>query len=139
MSPLSSVGAERTWSERTTQNAVADLTAAIQLSPGCAETHFTRGTAYLRWGDNERAIADLTAAIQLKPDFGDAYFTRAAAYGKRYGLPANPGEWAKGAPGYDPAVADVTAADRLGPADPETREAVKWGMAAIRDAEQRRT
>ncbi len=50
----------------------------------------------------------------------------------------NPGEWRKGVPGYNLAIADVIAADRLGPADPDVREALKWGPAAIREAEQRR-
>ncbi len=117
-------------------DAVADLTAAIQLNPdsmqGCL-AYFTRATAYLRWGDHEKAIVDATAAIGLSPTFADAYFTRSSAYLKRYGLPPDPRQWPRDAPGVDMIVADLAATDRLVSTDPEVREAAKGILSLIRD------
>ncbi|MGA2253019.1 MAG: tetratricopeptide repeat protein [Thermoguttaceae bacterium] len=119
-------------------DAIADLTAAIRLNPDSTAAcwaYSTRGTAYLRWGDYDKAIVDLTAAINLKPDFADAYFARSSAYAKRFGLPADPRQWPKGAPGYDMIVADLMAAERLTPTDPEVREFAKAILAAIRESQ----
>ena len=118
-------------------DAIADLTAAIQLNPDSTAAYWaytTRGTAYLRWGDYEKAIADCTAAIQLKPDLADAYFTRSSAYAKRYGLPVDPRQWPMDPPGRDSIVADLTAAARLISNDPEVPEFAKGILSLIRDA-----
>ncbi|MGE3991292.1 tetratricopeptide repeat protein [Pseudorhodoplanes sp.] len=62
--------------------AVADLTKAVELAPKDPNRFYNRGDAYRDKGDNERAIADYTSAIKLRSDF--RYFTnRGLVYAKQ--------------------------------------------------------
>ena len=48
--------------------ALADLTKAVEISPGDAETRFFRGAVYALTDEREKALADLTAALELGLD-----------------------------------------------------------------------
>ena len=56
--------------------AIADLTQAIQLNPGIAQAYFQRGQAQQSKGQLAEAIADYTKAIELKADYAEAYSNR---------------------------------------------------------------
>jgi|GEM_PF-6743214 len=60
--------------------AIADYTAAIELSPDYAEAYNDRAFAYYLKGDFERAISDYTRAIELRPNYPKAYNSRGVAY-----------------------------------------------------------
>ncbi len=47
--------------------AIAALTAAIELCPGCGGYYEARGNSHLRSGNSERAIADFERALELEP------------------------------------------------------------------------
>jgi tetratricopeptide (TPR) repeat protein len=67
--------------------ALADITRAIELDPGYARYHLNRARIHL-WSlsDYESAIADLERAIELNPDSLDAYDELSRVY-------INMGEW----------------------------------------------
>jgi tetratricopeptide (TPR) repeat protein len=81
--------------------AIADGTQALALSPNDPVAYNNRASAYRGKGLYDQAIADATRAIALKPDYKFAYVDRGLAYA------------AKGS--YDQAIADYTAAIRLDP------------------------
>ncbi|MYV61885.1 tetratricopeptide repeat protein, partial [Streptomyces sp. SID4931] len=56
--------------------AVADLTAALELDPAYAWALATRGQAHHQAGRHDQAIADLTAALELDPTSAWAHATR---------------------------------------------------------------
>jgi|GEM_PF-5149506 len=60
--------------------AIADYTQAINLSPNYAMAYNNRGWAYYLKGDLDQAIKDTTKAIQLDPDVAYAYITRGHVY-----------------------------------------------------------
>ena len=64
------------------QEAIADLSSAIELKPDFALSYNNRGTAYGKSGNHEAAIADFSKAIKLQPDYAEAYYNRGTAYGK---------------------------------------------------------
>ncbi|MGO9108438.1 MAG: tetratricopeptide repeat protein, partial [Thermoguttaceae bacterium] len=86
-------------------NAIADFTEAIRLSPTCTTAYNFRGLASLAnaclgKGEYGKAIADFTEAIRLDPKHAAAYHSRGYSY-------ALMGEKAK-------AEADFAQANRLG-------------------------
>jgi tetratricopeptide (TPR) repeat protein len=81
--------------------AIADLTVALQFAPADAGLHIERGLAYEEKPDYDRAIADYTAAIRLAPEEGRAWHHRGRVHSARRQ--------------YEPAVADFTAALRAEP------------------------
>src|SRR5262249_28146826 len=60
--------------------ALADLNAAIYLVPDDARSYDARGTVYGNLGKYERALADFNKAIQLSPDFAGALLNRGHTY-----------------------------------------------------------
>ena len=71
--------------------AIADYTEAIRLSPsaagtynsqGIAKAYANRGIAYCDEGEYEKAIADHTESIRLRPDCDATYCLRGVAHAK---------------------------------------------------------
>ena len=60
--------------------AIADFTAALKLTPGNATLYVLRGTSYGNKSDFQRAITDFTEAIRLDPKDSAAYANRGVAY-----------------------------------------------------------
>ena len=85
------------------EQALRELTRAIELHPGYVEAYLARSHVYFTMGDNDRAIADLSEVIRLAPDLAAGYTSRAGAY-------LNRGE-------PDRAIADCCQAIRLDPND----------------------
>lgn len=78
------------------EQAIADYTRAIQLTPNVVEYYFMRGLAYLELGDLDRAIADYDRAIEIGPGdargatysfYAEVYFKRATAYERNGDVP----------------------------------------------------
>jgi len=61
-----------------TNEAIEDLTKAIELNPRYAEAYAGRGTAKADKRDFTGAIEDFTIAIELQPSYAMAYIGRAA-------------------------------------------------------------
>jgi tetratricopeptide (TPR) repeat protein len=59
------------------ERAIADLAAALEITPDNAKAYYTLGAVYSRKEDTEHAIADYTKAIDLDPKYVDAYEARA--------------------------------------------------------------
>jgi tetratricopeptide (TPR) repeat protein len=81
--------------------AIADLTVALQFTPADAALHIDRGLAYEEKPDYDRAIADYTAAIRLAPEEARAWHHRGRVHAARRQ--------------YERAVADFTQAIRAEP------------------------
>ena len=81
--------------------AVAELTKAIEIDPRDARAYITRGMAYNDKDESDLAIADFTKVIEIKPTDARAYVYRGMAY-------KNKGE-------YDLAVADYSKAIEIDP------------------------
>jgi tetratricopeptide (TPR) repeat protein len=67
--------------------AIADLTKAIQLNPNYAEAYFERAETYFRWAKAYRTLhmkakilEDYTRSIQLNPQYAVAYYQRGNVY-----------------------------------------------------------
>jgi tetratricopeptide (TPR) repeat protein len=58
------------------ENAVGDLTQAIEYDPQFADAYFWRGNAYLMENSHDAAVADYNKAIALKPGFTAVYLSR---------------------------------------------------------------
>ena len=87
--------------------ALADLSAAIQLSPNEPEYYYQRANAYWASGQADLALMDYDHVLMLKQDFLPAYIPRAEIkLGK------------KDAPG---AIADLETVDRLAPKQADLR------------------
>jgi tetratricopeptide (TPR) repeat protein len=87
--------------------ALADLSAAIQLSPNEPEYYYQRANAYWAGGQADLALMDYDHVLMLKQDFLPAYIPRAEIkLGK------------KDAPG---AIADLETVDRLAPKQADLR------------------
>jgi len=67
-------------SQENDDQAIADLTKAIERKYNLVESYNNRGILYVRKGNYDQAIPDFTKTIALKPDLVDAYCNRAAAY-----------------------------------------------------------
>jgi tetratricopeptide (TPR) repeat protein len=81
--------------------AIADLTEALRLSPRNAMAYHYRGLSWNSKGDHDRAIADYTEAIRINANYAQAYVNRGAAR--------------SGKGDYDGAIADHSEAIRLNP------------------------
>jgi tetratricopeptide (TPR) repeat protein len=68
------------------EEALDDLSRAIELTPDQAEAHNNRALVYLRLGETQKALDDSTWAINAKPDYAKAYSTRGEVY-MRLGQP----------------------------------------------------
>ncbi len=62
------------------EQAVEELSAAIESNPADAEALHHRATAHVWLGQNEEALADAEEAVRLDPDDVDSYHARAAAH-----------------------------------------------------------
>ncbi|MFF3208679.1 tetratricopeptide repeat protein [Streptomyces sp. NPDC002962] len=85
------------------EQAIADVTAALEIDPAYAWALGTRGQAHLQAGRHEQAIADLTTALEIDPTLAWVLVSRGLAH-----LQA---DW------YEQAIADLTAALEIDPAD----------------------
>jgi tetratricopeptide (TPR) repeat protein/predicted aspartyl protease len=95
-------------SRRDYEQALADLSRAIELDPTQADYFYERGSAYDADKQPARALADFTQAIKVKPDHVPALLARAALREQR----------------RDPAEAigaDLDAADRAAPGAADMR------------------
>jgi tetratricopeptide repeat protein len=61
-------------------DAINDLSAAIQLTPNNPELYTLRGQMYLYLYQWDNVLADYNKAIQLDPTYADAYFLRGVLY-----------------------------------------------------------
>ena len=59
-------------------DAINDLTIAIQKGPTEPAWHNARGTAWKKKGETDNAIADYSKAIQIDPKYSEAYTNRAS-------------------------------------------------------------
>ena len=64
---------EITLSASAFDNAINDLTKAIELKPNNASAYINRGSAHYEKAEFNRAIADFTRAIELNPKSALAY------------------------------------------------------------------
>jgi tetratricopeptide (TPR) repeat protein len=62
------------------EEAIRELSQAIETDPGFAGAYYQRGASYYRNGQHAEAEADLTQAIALQPDLAEAYFVRGLLY-----------------------------------------------------------
>jgi tetratricopeptide (TPR) repeat protein len=60
--------------------AAADFTKAIALSPAAYKAYGNLGIVHQKMGQPDRAIEDFNKAIALNPNFSEAYFNRGLAY-----------------------------------------------------------
>ncbi|GIL14416.1 MAG: hypothetical protein BroJett038_31360 [Chloroflexota bacterium] len=61
-------------------DAIADLTAALEITPQNPELHLLRGQMYLALYEWDKALTDYNAALELAPDYADAYYYRGVLY-----------------------------------------------------------
>lgn len=61
-------------------DAIIDLTAALELDPDNPELYTLRGQMYLALYEWDAALADYNAALELAPDYADAYYYRGVLY-----------------------------------------------------------
>lgn len=80
-------------------DAIAELSLALELAPEDAIALYNRGNFYFRSKDLDRAIADFTEVIRVRPNFALAYMNRGTAYSSQGRL--------------DAALADLNAAEQL--------------------------
>lgn len=62
------------------EEAIRDLSRAIEIKPNMTEAYYNRALAYSLEGRNTDAIRDLSEAIRRNPGYADAYHNRAVAY-----------------------------------------------------------
>jgi len=62
------------------QQAIEDLSRAIEIKPGYIDAYNNRGIAYKDLGNYSQAIEDLNRAIEMKPRFAEAYNNRGIAH-----------------------------------------------------------
>jgi tetratricopeptide (TPR) repeat protein len=79
------------------EEAIADLSEAIQLDSNLAEAYYNRGRAYANLANLEQAIQDYDQAIQLDPSNLLAVTNRGSAY-------ADLGEFDQAIQDYDQAI-----------------------------------
>jgi tetratricopeptide (TPR) repeat protein len=62
------------------EQAIEELSLAVEVDPGFAEAYHLRGVVYREVGQLAKAEADLTQAIALAPDLAEAYYARGELY-----------------------------------------------------------
>jgi len=62
------------------EQAIQELSLAVEADPGFAEAYHLRGVVYREAGQLAEAEADLTQAIALEPDLVEAYYERGYLY-----------------------------------------------------------
>ncbi|MEO1349522.1 MAG: tetratricopeptide repeat protein, partial [Cyanobacteria bacterium J06635_15] len=62
------------------EQAIADLSQALQLDPEYASAYNNRGNAHYNKGNYEQAIDDLSRALQIDPEYAVAYYNRGNAH-----------------------------------------------------------
>jgi len=67
------------WELNNTDQALQDITAAVQAQPRQPQLRFQRGNIRLHVGDQQGAITDYTEAIRLDETFTEAYVNRGSA------------------------------------------------------------
>jgi tetratricopeptide (TPR) repeat protein len=87
------------------EEAIAELTQAIDICPEYAELYFNRGTAYCWIEEYEKAIEDYNAAISMNESYHEAYNGRGYAY--------------SGMDEYNVAIANYTEAISIEPTNAE--------------------
>lgn len=85
-------------------SAIRDCSASLELKPGDAKAHYTRGLAYKEMSDNWSALSDVNATLKTYPDDPVAIGQRAMLHVEMYE--------------YDLALADMTRILALKPNDP---------------------
>lgn len=60
--------------------AIVELTKAVQINPNFAEAYCLRGELYRNKSDLGRAIPDYSKAIQINPNYAEVYYYRAVSY-----------------------------------------------------------
>lgn len=58
------------------EEAIADLTAAVDSGAATVSTYTLRGEAYMQMGDYRNAMADFDKAIEIEPTYSVAYYDR---------------------------------------------------------------
>ncbi len=61
-------------------DAITDLTAALEFDSQSPELYILRGQMYLALFEWDKALADYNAALELAPDYADAYYYRGLLY-----------------------------------------------------------
>jgi tetratricopeptide (TPR) repeat protein len=61
-------------------DAIHDLTAALDYNPDSPALYSLRGQMYLALYEWDKALADYNAALELAPDYSDAYYYRGVLY-----------------------------------------------------------
>jgi tetratricopeptide (TPR) repeat protein len=72
--------AQKKFENRDFENAIADFSKAIELSPHNRLAYISRGIAKGEIKDKDGALDDFQKAIELPPQNGDAYFSRGVFY-----------------------------------------------------------
>ena len=99
-------------SKRQYDEAIADLTKAIEIDPRDADAYNNRGYAYRRKGQLDQAIADLTKALEIDPKLVNAYSNRGAAYEDKKE--------------YERAISDYSKAIEIDPGDADYYNGRAW-------------
>lgn len=61
-------------------DAIADLSLALDLTPDNPELYVLRGQMYLALYEWDSALADYNRALELSPEYADSYFYRGVLY-----------------------------------------------------------
>ena len=90
-------------------DAIPELSRAIEMCPSAPEYWYERGLAYRRLGEYDRASADLAEAQRIDPDYGRIDEIKSAVWSIEYGL-------------CDPSMEEFCSA--AAPRDPELRSII---------------
>ncbi len=69
-----------TLSRKATDDILADLDKALELSPSMAEAWYNKAVTYISTEDYTSALAALNRTIELKPEMGEAFYNRGYVY-----------------------------------------------------------
>ena len=97
------------------EDAIANLSKAIELNPDFVDAYYFRGLVYVLEGDYDKSIADFDRVIELDPDNNDSVFailTGASAYLLRAGAYYEKDD-------YDAAIADFDKVIEMDPGHPD--------------------
>lgn len=65
------------------EEALRDLTRAVDLNPKFAEPYFNRGLAYLNLKSFDKAVAEFNEALDREPEYASAYYNRGLVLQKK--------------------------------------------------------